>query len=133
MLGRTISDVDGVEGVSGAVVEGLGLLDHTTTFVAEKTLRLHAPSGYEIHHGRVTGATVRGSVTATMVHGSLEDDGARARYLADALGVTSRASFPAARSRRIDLIADLVEEHLDVDALLELARSGAPDGLRILP
>ncbi|GAB4007227.1 cobyric acid synthase [Nocardioides ultimimeridianus] len=133
MLGRTIADADGVEGASGAVVEGLGLLDHTTTFVAEKTLRLHSPSGYEIHHGRVSGPTVKGNVTATMVHGSLEDDGIRARYLAEALGVTSRASFPAARSRRIDLIADLVEEHLDVSALLDLARSGAPAGLRILP
>ncbi|HJQ04289.1 MAG TPA: cobyric acid synthase [Nocardioides sp.] len=133
MLGRTISDADGIEGSSGAVVEGLGLLDHTTTFVAEKTLRLHAPAGYEIHHGRVSGTTVRDHVTGTMVHGSLEDDGARARYLSEALGVTSRASFPAARARRIDLIADLVEEHLDVAALLDLAGAGAPAGLRILP
>jgi adenosylcobyric acid synthase len=133
MLGRIIADPDGVEGVIGAVVDGLGLLDHTTTFVAEKTLRLHEPAGYEIHHGRVTGETTKGNVTATMVHGSLEDDAIRAAYLERALGVTSRGSFPAARSRRIDLIADLVEEHLDVDTLLALARSGAPAGLPVLP
>ncbi|MCL2542761.1 MAG: cobyric acid synthase [Nocardioidaceae bacterium] len=133
MLGRTIADPDGVEGPAGAVVAGLGLAGHTTTFAADKTLRLHEPAGYEIHHGRVSGPTTSGEVVGTMVHGSLEDDTARATYLADALGVTSRASFPAARERRIDLLADLVEEHLDVDALLRLVRGGAPAGLPVLP
>ena len=121
MLGRSISDPDGVEGPAGAVAEGLGLLDLTTTFGTAKTLRLHDGAGYEIHHGRVTGETRSGPVTGTMVHGSLEDDGVRASYLRDALGAASTASFPKARERRLDLLGDLVEEHLDVDALLELA------------
>ena len=133
MLGRTVEDPDGVEGTPGASAEGLGLLDLNTTFGPDKVLRLHEPAGYEIHHGRVTGTLSTGAVTGTMVHGSLEDDTARAAYLADALGVTSRASFPAARARRLDLLADLVEEHLDVDALLRLARDGAPADLRVLP
>lgn len=120
MLGRTIADPLGVEGPP-TTVAGLGLLDATTTFVAEKTLRLHDP-GYEIHHGRVTGELVAGAVTGTMVHGALEDDAHRHAYLGAALGVTGRASFPAARERRLDLLGDLVEEHLDVDALLGLAR-----------
>jgi adenosylcobyric acid synthase len=122
MLGRSIADPDGVEGAAGVVVEGLGLLDLTTTFGRVKVLRLHEPAGYEIHHGRVTGETRSGPVTGTMVHGSLEDDGARSSYLREALGVESTVSFPKARERRLDLLGDLVEEHLDVDALLELAR-----------
>ena len=126
LLGRVIADPDGIEGAPGAQAEGLGLLDLATTFHAEKTLRLHAPSGYEIHHGRITGETRAGAVTGTMVHGSLEDDGTRAAYLAETLGVASAVSFPAARERRLDLLGDLVEEHLEVDRLLELARSGAP-------
>jgi len=121
MLGRTVADPDGVEGPP-TTVPGLGLLDLVTTFEPGKTLRLHDP-GYEIHHGRITGQQVDGAVTGTMVHGALEDDAHRAAYLATALGVTSRASFPAARERRLDLLGDLVEEHLDVDALLRLARS----------
>jgi adenosylcobyric acid synthase len=133
LLGRVIADPDGIEGVPGAQAEGLGLLDLATTFHAEKTLRLHAPSGYEIHHGRITGETRAGAVTGTMVHGSLEDDGIRAAYLAETLGVVSAVSFPAARERRLDLLGDLVEEHLEVDRLLELARGGAPAGLRALP
>ena len=68
-----------------------------------------------------------------MVHGSLEDDGTRAAYLAETLGVASAVSFPAARERRLDLLGDLMEEHLDVDGLLELAHSGAPAGLPVLP
>ena len=39
MLGRTISDPDGVEGVRGAEAAGLGLLDVTTTFGPDKVLR----------------------------------------------------------------------------------------------
>jgi adenosylcobyric acid synthase len=132
MLGRAIADPDGIEGVAAAQVEGLGLLDLITTFGAEKTLRLHAP-GYEIHHGRICGSTVAGPVSGTMVHGRLEDDGYRADYLAAALGVTSRASFPAAREARLDRLGDLVERHLDVDALLALTRAGAPAGLPVLP
>ena len=74
----------------------------------------------------MVGSTSAGAVRGTMVHGSLEDDGTRSRFLADALGVTSQASFPEARERRLDLLAELVEEHLDVDALLDLATHGAP-------
>jgi adenosylcobyric acid synthase len=122
MLGQVIRDPDGVEGPAGAEAAGLGLLELETVFGPEKVLRVHEPSGYEIHHGRVTGASRSGAVVGTMVHGSLEDDGARSAYLRDALGVESVASFPEARERRLDLLGDLVEEHLDLDALLGLTR-----------
>ena len=147
MLGRVVRDPDGVEGDPGAEVAGLGLLDVETVFGAEKVLRLPsgaalgAPaSGYEIHHGRVSvggdegflGGARRGAVAGTMWHGSLESDDFRAAYLAevaDRLGRTrepSGVSFAAARERRLDVLGDLAEEHLDLDALLELARDGAP-------
>jgi adenosylcobyric acid synthase len=149
MLGRTISDPDGVEGVPGAEVEGLGLLDVRTDFAAEKVLRLPtgtalgAPaSGYEIHHGRITrghgdeflGGARSETVLGTMWHGSLEGDALRGALLAELLGrKPSGVSFGTAREARIDRLGDLVEEHLDVDALLHLARNGAPGGLPVLP
>lgn len=133
MLGRRIRDPQGVEGPAGADVEGLGLLDAVTDFTPDKVLRLHAPAGYEIHHGRLEGEREAGAVTATMVHGALEDDAHRATYLERALGVASSVSFPAARERRLDLLGELVETHLDVDALLGLALDGAPAGLPFLP
>lgn len=153
VLGRTVADPDGVEGAAGAVVDGLGLLDVRTDFGVEKVLRLPtgsalgaATTGYEIHHGRVTrgaaeeflGGARSGGVFGTMWHGSLESDGFREAFLAEVArlrGVArtpSGASFPAARERRLDLLGDLVEEHLDVDALLDLAVSGPPPGLRLL-
>ena len=141
MLGRTISDPDGVEGVRGAEAAGLGLLDVTTTFQADKVLRLHDEGAYEIHHGRVTheyadeqrGLVSDGVVSGTMAHGSLEADDVRRSFLAEAAKLTGRtlpsstASFAAARAARLDLLGDLAEEHLDLDALLSLAREGAPD------
>ena len=149
MLGRVVRDPDGVEGAA-CEVQGLGLLDVETRFAAEKVLRLpHGSglgvpaSGYEIHHGRITrgpdvedflGGARAGCVFGTMWHGSLEGDELRAAFLRETLGIAATGiSFPAARERRLDLLADLVEKHLDVDALLKLARAGAPSGLPVLP
>ena len=147
MLGRIISDPHGVEVEPGTVVDGLGLLDTETEFSGDKVLRLPtgtglgaAVSGYEIHHGRVVagsgeefpGGIRSGTVSGTMWHGSLESDGFRSALLAEVAeraGVTREPSgvcFADARERRLDLLGDLAEAHLDVDGLLALAREGAP-------
>ncbi|MCW2758860.1 MAG: cobyric acid synthase CobQ [Nocardioidaceae bacterium] len=142
MLGRTVSDPHGVEGAA-ASVEGLGLLPVSTEFAVEKALRLptgealgQPVSGYEIHHGRITrdgaseflGGARDGHVFGTMWHGSLESDGFRQAFLAEVLPgrAASTVSFPGAREARLDLLGDLVEEHLDVEALLTLVENGAP-------
>ncbi|QBX56935.1 cobyric acid synthase [Nocardioides seonyuensis] len=149
MLGRSVHDPEGVEGAAGAYADGLALLPVTTTFAPDKALRLPsgealgAPAaGYEIHHGRITrdpeaeeflGGARAGQVFGTMWHGSLESDEFRAAFLAEVADLApSGASFPAARERRIELLADLVEEHLDVEMLLALARDGAPASLPVL-
>ena len=147
MLGRTVADPAGVEGPPREV-PGLGLLDVCTEFAAAKVLRLPtgsalgAPaSGYEIHHGRVTvgdaepflGGARTGSVFGTMWHGSLEGDALRRAWLAEVAAAAGLASwepgpvsFPALRESRIDALADAVEEHLDVEAVLALVGSGPP-------
>lgn len=149
MLGRAIRDPDGVEG-GVEQVAGIGLLDVETHFSAKKVLRLPhgsglgAPaSGYEIHHGRISrgpgaqeflGGARAGQVFGTMWHGSLEGDEFRAAFLREALGLEpSGIGFAAARERRIDLLADLVEQHLDVEELLGLVERGAPQDLPFLP
>jgi adenosylcobyric acid synthase len=148
MLGRSVSDPDGAEGRAGARAEGLGLLDVSTVFGADKVLRLPTGSalgvpaaGYEIHHGRVRvgaaedflGGARSGAVFGTMWHGSLEGDALRRAWLTEAATLTGvpgfapgSDSFPARRERQIDQLADAVEEHLDVEGLLDLATSGPP-------
>ncbi len=154
MLGRRVRDPQGVEGEVGAVVDGLGLLDVETTFGVEKVLRLPTgralgvdAHGYEIHHGRISrgagvedflGGARAGSVFGTMWHGSLEADALREAFLtvaADAAGSSYEPAgvvFAAQREARFDLLADLVEEHLDVEALLDLVAHGAPADLPVL-
>ena len=141
MHGRTIHDPDGVEGRAERDAPGLSLLDATTTFTAAKVLRAHGDGAYEIHHGRVDvgnaategGWTSSGAVMGTMRHGALESDETRGMLLdlvASAVGQSwqpSGVSFTAAREARLDLLGDLAEEHLDVDALLGLASTGAPE------
>jgi len=154
MLGREIADPTGVEGRPGPSVPGLGLLEVGTTFGPEKVLGLPtgtalgaSVSGYEIHHGRVRvaagdefpGGTRSDAVFGTMWHGSLESDAFRAAWLTEAAALAGvsgfRAggtSFATARDARIDAIADALEQHVDVDAVLELIDRGAPPGLPVV-
>jgi adenosylcobyric acid synthase len=149
MLGSIIRDTVGIEG-DATEVRGLGLLDAETNFVAEKALRLPRgqwrgmpAAGYEIHHGRITvgpgvdefpGGGSCGPVFGTMWHGAFEGDALRSGFLRETLGLdASGVSFADARDARLDLLGDLVEEHLDVAALIELAIHAAPQGLPFLP
>jgi adenosylcobyric acid synthase len=104
--------------------------------------------GYEIHHGYVSRAgdvaplitaddgagegAVAGNVFGTHWHGAFECDGFRRAFLTEAARLAGRegftvagdTSFAAARERTLDLLGDLVEEHLDTDALWRLIEAG---------
>ncbi|RVW03844.1 cobyric acid synthase [Rhodococcus xishaensis] len=156
MLGTMIDDT--VESDAGAV-PGLGLLDLEIEFAADKVLgRVDGDSdgiplhGYEIHHGRVRRngdapllcaadgskeGSVRGSVRGTHWHGLLDNDRYRRRFLAEVAADAGRAGFVVAsdtdvrrvREAQLDLLADLVEQHLDVAAVLSILETGARTGL----
>lgn len=134
---------DSVESGVGRV-PGLMLLDGVVTFATGKILGRPTGSwggvpveGYEIHHGVVTlgddvepfpGGGSRGAVWGTIWHGTLECDDFRRAFLtrvAEAAGSPwrpdpSAPSFAARRTAMIDSLADAVETHLDLDALLSL-------------
>ncbi|MGB7235823.1 MAG: cobyric acid synthase [Rhodococcus sp. (in: high G+C Gram-positive bacteria)] len=104
-------------------------------------------AGYEIHHGRVVHngddpllrysdgrdeGSVSGSVLGTHWHGLLESDGFRRhvlRWAADRSGrhgfaVAPGVSVAAMREQQLDLLADLVENNVDVDAVLDVIEHG---------
>jgi len=148
MLGERIDD--GVESGAGTV-EGLGLLPVRTVFEREKLLRRRGATAYEIRHGRVarhggeplTGEPAKGEpdgcragwTLGTSLHGLLEDDGFRRSLLGEVAAARGRVfvcaveSFAALRERRLDVLGDLVERHLDTDAVLALLDGGAPADL----
>jgi adenosylcobyric acid synthase len=155
MLGRAIRDPQRVEGGDAT---GLGLLDLDVEFVAAKQLGNPTGTawgepvrGYEIHHGRVTrsgspplvepgeGADA-GAVLGTHWHGLLENDGFRRallRRVAEQSGrtgfrVAADTRFAAERDRQLDLLGDLVEQHLDLAALEHVIGHGAPAELPIV-
>jgi len=109
-------------------------------------------TAYEIHHGiatlgglRPTGAPQEpapepfldgwsvGSVWGTMWHGAFESDGFRRAWLAQVARAAGSQWQPHAdapgfaerRERMLDTLADALEEHVDIDALLALTRIGA--------
>ena len=133
MLGRSIADPCGIEAPAGTCVEGLGVLDATTTFAGEKTLAQNhgqvwdlATTGYEIHHGITDGVSSSGAVAGTNLHGLFEDDGFRRAFLTRVATMRSKTftpamtSFAAARQAQYDALGDLVEDHLDMERVIEL-------------
>jgi adenosylcobyric acid synthase len=146
MLGRSVADPDGVEGPP-ATVEGLGLLEVTTTLAAEKRLEPvrgtstdGAPfAGYEMHMGVTQGAdcaqpfarladgTPEGAVSAdgrvigTYVHGLFGDDRQRAAWLAR-FSATATTRYDDGVERTLDALAAHLATHIDLDRLLRLAR-----------
>ena len=143
MLCRRIDD--SVESGAGGV-DGLGLLDADIVFAPDKTLRRHeAPlHGYEIHHGQVSRSVDddwlgiglrRGEVYGTHWHGLLDNDEVRRRWLADVAAAAGRHGFAVAqdvdvsarRDAQLDLMADLLAAHADIDAILGLLDTGPPE------
>ncbi|RRN63067.1 cobyric acid synthase [Caulobacter sp. 602-1] len=144
MLGRRVSDPDGVEGPPDSV-EGLGLLDVETVMTGDKTLRPVAGrlaggarfEGYEMHVGRTTGAvspmltfddgvtdgavSTGGQVRGAYVHGLFDQGEARAALLAE-LGAMSDAIDQAVRvDQALDEIAAVLEQAFDIPALAAIA------------
>jgi adenosylcobyric acid synthase len=137
MMCRRIEDP--VESRAGGV-DGLNLLDADIVFAPDKTLRRHETPlyGYEIHHGQLAHSTEddwhgigirNGSVYGTHWHGLLDNDDFRRRWLteiAPGFVVADDVDVAARRDGQLDLMADLLTAHLDVDAILALLDGGPP-------
>ena len=138
MLCKRIDDP--VESKAG-IVEGLGLLDADIAFAPDKTLRhwdspLH---GYEIHHGQLERHTEddwlgvgirRGHVYGTHWHGLLDNNDFRRQWLTEiakpGFAVADHVDVAARRDAQLDLMADLLGAHIDMDAVLALLENGPP-------
>lgn len=136
---------EGSESASPTTVAGLGLLPGRVVFHEDKVLarpsgtwRGHPVEGYEIHHGVVApsggedfpGGHAVGEVRGSIWHGTLECDDYRRALLADVAATTGArwtavagdAPFAARREGMIDILADALERHADVDAIIDLTR-----------
>jgi len=149
MLGKVLRDPLGLEGPP-RTVEGLGLLDVETDFASEKRLvaveGVSLPeatpfTGFEMHAGRTQGPdcvrpllrfadgredgaiSVDGRVAGCYVHGFFGGDAQRRAFLAR-FGVAASAelSYAGRVEAALDVLADHLETHLDLDHLLTFAR-----------
>jgi len=149
MMGRRIADPHGIEGPPGEV-EGLAMLDVTTVLGTRKTLDHVAGasagdgtarfSGYEMHmgvtegpdcarpalrfdDGRMDGAASRDGLAAGVyTHGLFAADSFRAAFLRSLGAEPSALRYEASIEETLDALAAHCEAHLDLDALLEIAR-----------
>ncbi len=147
MLGMRIDDPDGVEGPPGGA-EALRLLDVSTQLSGEKRLAAvsgrtydDAPvSGYEMHMGVTAGPacarpfarlasgqadgamSTDGRIVGTYLHGLFSDNFQRSAWLQQLGGAGTAFDYEAGIDATLDALATHVERHLDVDALIRLAR-----------
>ncbi len=147
MLGRNISDPEGIEGPSGET-PGLNLLQVDTVMTADKRLTRTGATheatgapilGYEIHIGKTTGEARRhpfanvageaegavsadGRVMGSYLHGMFSGDDFRRAFLKQLGAAPSSTSYAAGIEATLDQLAAHLETHLDVDGLLAVAR-----------
>lgn len=147
MLGRSVADPDGIEGPAGDT-PGLGLLDVETVMSPQKTLTrvsaVHTATeqpieAYEIHIGRTDGpdrarpfaklngepegAVSRdGLVQGSYLHGLFTSDEFRTAFLATLDIPAGNEPYHGRVESALDALAAHIEEHLDVEGLLALAR-----------
>lgn len=148
---------DDVESGAGSVA-GLGLLPVTVRFFDDKQVGRPAGVGfahavttaYEIHHGIATLTTAgaaepfldgyrRGAVWGTTWHGAFESDDFRRAFLTEVAAAAGKdfapapdVAFAAVRAAHLDLLGDLVADHLDLALLEDLIVDGPPVGLPYL-
>jgi adenosylcobyric acid synthase len=157
MLAERIED--DVESGAGTLT-GLGLLPVDVRFEHAKTVG--RPTGqaygepvttaYEIHHGLATLRSAAadatpfldgyrvGAVWGTTWHGAWESDGFRRAFLREVAATAGRDFVPAdavdvaaLRAARLDVLGDLVADHLDTVALERLISGGPTHGLPFVP
>ena len=150
MLGHRVTDIHGLEGRSGEICKGLGLLDMDTELAFKKTLTsktgLHLQSGcrvrgYEIHHGLSHGSgeaiivfdddsscglsAVTKNVWGSYLHGIFDSDDFR-RWWINRLRAAQGMEPLSGRGAVYDLepaldrLAQVVRENMDMDAVYRL-------------
>lgn len=146
MLGKTVADPEGIEGPP-ATVDGLGLLDVDTVLTGDKRLVSVTGksfdgidlSGYEMHVGETTSGTDRlpfsridghedgavspdGRIFGTYIHGLFSDDRQRGAWLERLGGQNTELNYDGQVDAVLDRLAAHMEQHLDLDRLLAIAR-----------
>ena len=148
MLGRTIADPHGIEGVA-ASTKGLGFLDIETQLSTEKRLvevsgenaAAGIPfKGYEMHVGRSTGpdcqrpvlnfadgrvdgaASADGRVIGCHVHGLFSDDGQRSYWMKRIGAGSATIAYENEIESTLDALGQHMGRHIDCDRLLAIAR-----------
>ncbi len=146
ILGKTVSDPEGIEGPAGTS-EGLGFLDVETRMSQNKSLtRVNASygvraltiEGYEIHIGETHGPdcarpfayiedrpegaqSLTGQVKGTYLHGLFSNDLFRKAFLTG-IGIDSGiGNYESDVEQTLDALAAHIEGHLDIDQMLGVA------------
>ena len=151
MLGKTLSDPQGIEGPAREM-PGLGLMDFDTTLTGDKKLLEEAGSenlfggdisGYHMHVGDCIGPALDrpfaklgsgpdgvisydGHHMGTYLHGIFANNDFRKQFLSRLTdGTIAHLDFEEQVERTLDELAAHLEAHLNIDHLLEVANAAS--------
>jgi len=152
MLGQVVRDPEGIEGPAGEtpglglleVETVIGGDKHLVDIDQVDLISGCQVTGYEMHMGRTSGpgltrpwlrlsdgsglvrpegaVSADGLVSGAYLHGLFGADGFRSHWLAQVGAAAATLNYEARIEATLDALADHCEEHLDLDALLALAR-----------
>lgn len=160
MMGRSVRDPDGVESDRGGA-DGLGWFDFRVRFRRPKVVRRVRAErvgdgtgvrGYEIRYGRFEGGSAgttwlctregsvpvgrrRDGIRGTTVHGLFDRPGFRRAYLDDlrARAGLEPIDLPGHEEDPYEAWADVLQRHLDVERITELAGGDTPARASLRP
>jgi len=148
MLGKFIHDPKGIEGPAGTTT-GFGFFDMQTELKSHKQLHKQSAklflnnakvSGYEIHCGISNGPALLqpaisdvgftdgavsedGQIVGTYLHGLFDEQSACDHLLNWAgLKKSEAIDYISLKENEIDRLADAIEQHIDVDAIIKLLK-----------
>lgn len=128
MLCKTLHDPEALEHTVAGIETGLGLIDDAVIYQSPKILTRgsyqlfsYPVQGYEIHCGRMAKYPLfyqHEAVAGTHVHGVFDDNNLRRGYFKAINPGYQGYAYQVYRDAQIQGFADMVEENLDMDAIL---------------
>ncbi len=127
MLFEELHDPLAIESETAQAMQGLGLVEGSVTFEAQKVLKKgvydlfgEVVQGYEMHHGHAASLSIQKTkLYGSFVHGLLDHNGLRTKILKALNSAYKGFDFQAYKKQKIAEFAQVVERSVDLGKIIK--------------